>query len=263
MHLKRQLARLGVVNDGGPQNGWAVLVYIVTELIAVHSGSLSHATLGSLQVGHGRRGVLHGERAGLALSGAAGLKHAWDLGAEEVMTDISSWPIRPFCHACHHSDLLHPEQEVISAGYRKQEVGRLRTKGLVYLYLCDSGVIQRRLALRPPLSPLRTSTFSGHFYHGDQTMTSLWGWPILWRLGIVGSLFIILKRRCVRSASFSTATTVQLSIIVQFCLLFNRCQMKGWMVIYLNCFVLIHLICFFPPSFQVMNADRRTLVVGF
>lgn len=50
--------------------------YIFTKLIAMHYGSLLHATLDSLQVGHGRRGVLHRERAGLAFSGATGLKHA-------------------------------------------------------------------------------------------------------------------------------------------------------------------------------------------
>lgn len=46
MHLKRQLARLGVGNDGGPQNGWAVLVYIVSSLQCILGVSLmQHFTL--------------------------------------------------------------------------------------------------------------------------------------------------------------------------------------------------------------------------
>lgn len=60
----------------------------------------------SLQVGDGGRGVLLGERAGSALSGASGLKHAGDLGAEKVMTGSSSGPIRPLRHAYHHGDQL-------------------------------------------------------------------------------------------------------------------------------------------------------------
>ncbi len=73
----------------------------------------------SLQAGDGGRGVLLRERAGSALSGASGLKHAGDLGAEKVMTDSSSRPIRPLRHACHHGDQL-----------RGQWMNRLGTRGL-------------------------------------------------------------------------------------------------------------------------------------
>lgn len=72
----------------------------------------------SLQAGDGGRGVLLGERAGSALSGASGLKHAGDLGAEKVMTDSSSRPIRP---------LRHGEQ------LRGQRMNRLGTRGLAWL----------------------------------------------------------------------------------------------------------------------------------
>lgn len=65
--------------------------------------------------------------------------------------------------------------------------------------------------------------------------------------GFVGNMFfVVVKRRRVLSASFSTATTVHLSICVQFCLiiiiiiiiaeLFNHSQRNQGMVIYFNQF---------------------------
>lgn len=126
---------------------------------------------------------------------------------------------------------------------------RLRTQGLVDY---TSVTLEWHLA---PLSTVRTSTFSGPGGHQDASLSpnrtcpegtniftvetksghacgvdqSRRSWE-LWK----NCLLFILNRRCVRSASLSTVTTVQLSIHVQFCLLFNRCQMKHLIVIYLN-----------------------------
>ena len=62
--------------------GWVRVFMNSIPCHEFHSSSL----LRQLQAGGGGRGLLHGEHSGSALPGASGLKHARDLGAEEVMT---------------------------------------------------------------------------------------------------------------------------------------------------------------------------------
>lgn len=146
------------------------------------------------------------------------------------------------------------EQEVKSAG------GDSGLK-VSFIHTSDSGAIQWRLTLRPPLSPVRTSTFSGAG-RAREVPTSL-----LWRPNEDELVWLTNRSAAgkwsgdayARSASFSTATTVRLSIHVQFCLLFNHCQMKWWMVIYLNGFGCWFIWFVFFPSkaFRILKWLRQ------
>lgn len=81
LHLKRQLARLGVVNDGGPQHGSEPLPVPVSSTPRLIFFSLFIMLINEmlfccLQAGGGGCGLLHREHSGSALSRAVGLKHA-------------------------------------------------------------------------------------------------------------------------------------------------------------------------------------------
>lgn len=84
MHLKRQLSRLGVVNDGGPQHGWG-RTRLSHWLPHFLSDTLNNCLSVYRQAGGGGCGLLHRERPGAKEPGAAGPEHGWDLGAEKVM----------------------------------------------------------------------------------------------------------------------------------------------------------------------------------